>query len=140
MRRRPAPASTRFTWNAIALLGVLRRWPIIRETIVGADPRPFDEGAFLELCLGWNRKTHQRHIPTDMNVYAWRGPVHATLCAHESCRPVIAKLTKGRGWWFYRGRYTWRLNLAAFTFVLALEWCHTKNFERLDGPPNAITG
>lgn len=124
--------NSRFTWSIAAVFRILRRLPVIRATLFGGTPRLFDEGSLMDVCLAWNRKNFHRYLPVDMNVLPRRGLLHVTLCGHEGVRPIVLRHTKV-GAWANRMRYTTRLNIAAFVFILSVEWCHTPNFENLGG-------
>lgn len=144
------PASRRLMWSLGDALEVFRRLPVIRWTLFGAEPRNFsDEGQLLNVLFRLSRSWYRPGIPIDMNVLASRGPVHLTICAHEGLRRWIrraqgstqqeVRVPARRGAWFFRFRYTWRLTVAFGWALIAFEWCHTPNFERLEGPPNAFS-
>lgn len=60
------------------------------------------------------------------------GPLHLTLCAHESVRGNILATCGWRGVIFRRDRETWRVTFLFFVFTLTLEWAYRTNFERVN--------
>lgn len=60
------------------------------------------------------------------------GPVHLTICAHESFRPLALLHGGWKGVLFLRNSETWRVTLVFFCFSLTFAWCHTPNFAKVD--------
>lgn len=129
-----APRGTRrFQWNLRVLVPLLRR-TLLEPTILGDTPRSFEWGDLMDVCATWRRKNWTPDLP----ILKSRGLVHVTLCSHEGVRPFILKNKHyQRGIWTYRGKYTRSLSIAAFVFILQIEWCHTPNFEKLEGGLNS---